>query len=124
MSSIRPAIRLDATTKKLEGVLDGAGTDVIFHVFYYDLLSNAETQPTIGSSGSTASNGATDVTICAAPNANSTRNIDCIIVYNGNAATKIATVQIDISGTNYILFYETLLTKQTFMWTPNKMAIM
>lgn len=118
MSSIRPALRLDSTTETLEGVLDGAGADVIFTVCWFDLLANAETQPVRGSTTITASNGATDVTIVAAPNANVTRNIDLIIVYNGNAATKIATVQIDVSGTNRILFKQSLLTTETFMWTP------
>lgn len=118
MSSIRPAIRLDATTKTLEAFLDGAGTDVMFTVSFYDLLANAETQPTRGSSKETASNGTSDVTICLAPSANVTRNIDMVRAYNGNAATKIVTIQIN-NGSDIGQWQQQLLTKETFEWTPD-----
>lgn len=120
--SQRPALRLSSTTQTLEGVLDAAGTDVIFTVCYYD-TSGDSNQPDRGTGVSVASTGATDVTLLAAPAQNVTHNVDMIIVYNGNAATRVATVQIDVSGTNRILFKQSLLTTETFMWTPDSVQI-
>lgn len=117
-----PALRLSSTTQTLEGVLDAAGTDVIFTINYYDTMGESN-QPDRGTGVSVASTGATDVTLLAAPTQGVTHNVDCIIVYNGNAATRVATIQIDVSGTNRILYKQSLLTTESFTWTPTSRDI-
>lgn len=109
------AIVLDTTAKTLEGFLDAAGTDVIFTVSWRDELSNSTTQPSRASGTETASNGATDVTICAAPPANVTRNITMVRAYNGNSATRVVTIQIN-NGADRIQWKQSLLTTETFEW--------
>ena len=111
-------IRLPKSTTKLEFKLDAAGTDVIANVFYYDVKArtkpdNSEYQ---GSWQGTASAGTTETTICSAPADNVVRNIDTIQIYNGNAATKIVTVQIDDGGTNTILLVKSLTTGQNLIY--------
>lgn len=111
-------IRLTKTTTKLQLVLDAAGTDVIANVFYYDVKArskpdNSEYQ---GAWLKTASNGTTDVDICAAPDANTIRNIDTITVYNGNAATRVVTIKIDDGGTDGTLISKSLTTLQNLVY--------
>lgn len=111
-------IRLDKTTTKLEMVLDGASTSVKSSVFYYDVSAKTKTDNSeyMGARQTGTSNGTTDVTICTAPNANAVRNIDCIHIYNGDAATKIVTVKIDDSGTEVILLVKSLTTTQSLIY--------
>ena len=112
-------IRLDKTTTKLEGVLNDTGADVIFTVSWFESTQeSADNQPTRGATTITASNGTTDVTIAAAPLINVTKNIDYICVYNGNAATRIVTIQIDDGGTNRIQVAISLATTESAVWTP------
>lgn len=111
-------IRLTKTTTKLQIVLDAAGTDVIANVFYYDVRAmakpdNSEYQ---GAWQATASNGTTDVDICAAPGNNIVRNIDTIHVYNGNAATRVVTIKIDDGGTDKTLLVKSLTTGQNLIY--------
>lgn len=111
-------IRLTKTTTKLQLVLDNTGADVITNVFYYDV--KARTKPDgseyQGAWQSTASNGTTDVDICAAPASNVIRNIDTIHVYNGNAATRIVTIKIDDGGTDKTLLVKSLTTGQNLIY--------
>lgn len=111
-------IRLIKTTTKLQAVLDAAGTDVLINVFYYDVKArtkpdNSEYQ---GAWTYIASNGTTDVDICAAPASNVVRNIDTIHIYNGNAATRVVTIKIDEGGTDKTLLVKSLTTGQNLVY--------
>lgn len=112
-------IRLTKTTTKLEVKLDNTGTDVIINTFYYDIKDrikpdNSEYR---GAWTVTASNGTTPVTACAAPDqANTIRNIDTIQIYNGNAGTRIVTIQIDDGGTETALLVKSLTTGQNLIY--------
>ena len=111
-------LRLNKTTTKLQIVLDAAGTDVITNVFFYDVSARTKTDNSEyqGAWQKAASNGTTDVEICAAPEANTIRNIDTIQIYNGNAATRVVTVQIDDGGANTILLVKSLTTGQNLIY--------
>ena len=110
-------MRLNTTTRKLEAVLDAAGTDVIFTVCSTD-MGDALNFRDRGLTTITASTGATKVTILAAPNPNTSRNVEFLTAYNGNAATRIVTIQIDDNGTTRILNAISLLTTESATWTP------
>lgn len=114
---MKPAIRLDSTTRKLEALLNDTGTDVKFTASWYDQTAQ-DVQPTRGSTTLIASNGTTPVTIVAAPPQNVTRCVDYICAYNGNGATRIATFQIDDGGTDYIQTAISLATTESAVWTP------
>ena len=98
--------------------LDGASTSVIANVFFFDV--KARTKPDnseyMGSWQTAVSAGTTDVTICNSPDVNTVRNVDTIQVYNGDAATKIVTIQIDDGGTNSVLIVKSLTTGQNLIY--------
>lgn len=111
-------IRLPKSTTSLEFKLDAAGTDVIANVFYYDVKArtkedNSEYQ---GAWTGTASAGTTETVICAAPAANTVRNIDTISIYNGNVATRVVTIYIDDGGANTIQIVKSLTTGQHLIY--------
>lgn len=111
-------LRLNKTTTKLQIVLDAAGTDVITNVFFYDVSARTKTDNSEyqGAWQKAASNGTTDVEICAAPEANTIRNIDSISIYNGNAATRVVTIKIDDNGTDTVLISRSLTTLQNLIY--------
>lgn len=111
-------LRLNKTTTKLQIVLDAAGTDVITNVFFYDVSARTKTDNSEyqGAWLATASNGTTEVDICAAPASNVIRNIDTIHVYNGNAATRVVTIKIDDGGTDKTLLVKSLTTGQNLIY--------
>lgn len=115
---ITSVIRLNKSTTKLEFKLDGAGTDVIANVFYYDVKARAKPDNSEyqGAWQGTASAGTTETTICSAPDNNVVRNIDTIQIYNGNVGTKVVTVQIDDGGANTILLVKSLTAGQNLIY--------
>lgn len=109
-------MRLNTTTRKLEAVLDAAGTDVIFFVESTDVGDTVNFRDR-GLTTITASTGATKVTICPAPNQGVSRNIEHVTAYNGNAATRIVTIQIDDNGTTRIRYAISLLPTESAEWS-------
>lgn len=114
-------IRLDTTTKKLEIKLGGSHTTTAPKVTtsYYDVrstekLDNSEYRYT---STISTTNGTTDVTIVAAPGqVGTTRNIDGIIVYNGDSVSATVTIKIDDGGTETTLINKTLTSAQSLFY--------
>ena len=100
------------STDTLESFLGGAGTDK-FIVIYYDVtdkdkLDNAHYKR---NRQITASNGATDVTICDAPKTAYVRHIEEIYYLATGAVT--VTVQYDVSGTESPFITQTLAATET-----------
>lgn len=111
-------LRLDTPTRKLEALLDNTGTEVIFTVSFKK-KTNKEIQSELGRTTITPSNGTNVVQICEAPNQSEVIEIDLINVYNGNAATRVFTIQIDDNATDRILAAISLATTESACWTPD-----
>ena len=101
-------IYLDSTLLKLEAILAGAvaANQPEAHVHFREIPS--QTKPTfeeyLGATKRTATNGANDVTICAAPGAaGRTRNIDTVSIYNKDTANVTVTVKTDDGTTEFII---------------------
>jgi hypothetical protein len=111
------AIKLDSENRSLEALLDAAGTDVIFTVGFRDEIGGGVIPR--GSTKITPSSGTGAVTICSAPSKEGiTREIDFISAYNGNAATRVVTIQIDDNATDRIHAVISLATTESAVWTP------
>lgn len=114
-------IRLDTPTKKLEIRLSGVHTTTApkVTVSYYDVRSTEKLDNSEYRYNSTTSttNGTTDVTIVAAPGqVGTTRNIDGIIVYNGDTVSASVTIKIDDGGTETTLINKTLTSAQSLFY--------
>ena len=119
-------IVLDLTTDTLEGDMDNAGADVIYTVVFSD--NYGDERPQRLAKQVTPSNGTTAVQICSAPGlapaatgsgiASVSRQVQLINVYNGNAATRIVLVSINMNATIRTLVQQSLTTLQTLQWTP------
>ncbi len=64
-----------------------------------------------------ASNGATKVTIIGAPSANQTRIVEWVNIYNGDSVTRTITVNLDVNGTDRILWSASLTAGQTLTYS-------
>ncbi len=95
-------IRLDNTTRTLQIVLGGAITtnQLPVVVCYSDQTTTA--YPGLTQTANT--NGTTPVTICSAPAASTTRDVDYLNVRNIDTASATATIRYNDNGTIYQLF--------------------
>lgn len=111
------AIYLEGTTQSLEAYLGGAitTTNPTYAISYQDITSSGMTIPQSTSNGSL--NGVTDVTILSAPAASTTRQVAYLNIYNADDAVATVYIQIDISGTERLLFSSTLNPGQSMEWT-------
>lgn len=98
---------LNATTKKLEVVLGQAVTTNQLPV----VTSWRDVTTTDFTPGSDIvnTNNTTDATIVAAPAASTQRIVDYIGVYNNDTTAKDVSINLDVSGTNYLLIKVNLL---------------
>ena len=111
-------MNLDVTLK-LEAVLGGAvsANQPEVHVDYVDW--NREGQQTPPATSRSALNGATDVTILAAPVQNPVREPIEVSIYNKDTANVTVTVKTDDGTTERIIVKRTLTTLQTLLWKKN-----
>lgn len=107
---------LDATTKSLEIKLSGAvaTNQLPCNCEWVDVTTTAFTP------GHTdvATNGATAVTLCAAPSSSTQRVIKHINVYNKDTAAVTVTVQYNNNSTLRELLVMALAVGQTLTWSP------
>jgi hypothetical protein len=115
------SIVLDATTKKLELVLGGAVTtnELQWVTNYAD---KAATSFVPGSSDG-VSNGATEVTIAAAPGADEQRLVNMINVYNTDTVDAVVTIKLDNDGTDRTLVITTLDSGDTLQYANDKWRV-
>lgn len=108
-------IILSATTHSLVAVLDGAPTTTQPRalVSFRDITTTTYT-PT---STATQLNGATPVTLCAAPSASHQSVIDFVSVFNGDTDAVSLTISFDISGTLTTLWRGVLAAEETLTFT-------
>jgi len=97
---------LDATTKSLEVRLAGAvsANQLPVTAYYTDITTTLYTP----GSNDTQSNGATAVTIVAAPAASTQRHVESISVYNADTAAATVTIQLNNNSTLRIITKVTL----------------
>lgn len=100
------------TTTSLEFSIDAGTTGVSFAASAYDDTGSAITP--IPSTGT--SNGATPVTIVAAPSSGH-RIIKSANLYNGDAVARTVTLRLDVSGTDRVILVETLLPGERLTYT-------
>lgn len=116
-------ITLDLTTKKLELVLGAAHTTNALEacVFYYDVPRQAIDRYTEFLPGSflTTSNGTTTVTLLAAPDSLSVRNVTDISVYNKDTIEQSVTVKVDYSATDYIIVKAPLRPGESLLYNKD-----
>ena len=106
-------IRLDRTNRTLGIVLGGAVATNQLNVIVSGIErgpSSASTQvPVIGFTQIATTNGATDVTICAAPGVTGrVREIESIYFRNRDTAAVTVSIEYDDNGTDYVLYSATL----------------
>mgnify|MGYP003598678107 CR=1 FL=1 len=111
------AIYLDATNQSLEAYMGGAAssTNPTYVVSWQDVTSSGMTIPQSSTNGSL--NGATDVTILAAPGASTTRQVAHINIYNADDSIVNIYVQKDVGGTEYGLIAVQLNPGNTLEWS-------
>lgn len=102
-------IILDATTKSLEVKLTGAvtTTELVWHADAIDYLDSDQSVSDLAETDG-LSNGATAVTMVAAPAAAHTRHVRALTVYNQDTAAAVVTIQINNGGTKRIVWKGTL----------------
>lgn len=110
-------ILLDDTDKLLEIVLAGAHATTAppFTSSYTDINQSTFAVSAMGELDGVA-NGATDVTVVAAPGATTTRKVQHLSVYNVDTAAVVLTVQLDHGGTNRIVWKGTLAVGDTLIY--------
>ena len=103
------------STDTLESFLSGAGTDKVI-VIYYDVPDRQKDDNSEYKRNRqiTASNGATDITCCDAPQQGYTRNIE-EIYFNPTGAITI-TIQYDVSGAESAFITQTLAANETLIY--------
>lgn len=108
-------IRLDSTTRKLQVVLAGAVTtnQLPVVVSYSDQTSSTYN----GATQLAVTNNTTEVDICSAPPAATTRDVDFIQVQNTDTVPATVTVRVDAGGTNYDLKKVTLAAGESLTYT-------
>lgn len=109
-------IILDATTKTLEVILNGAVTtnQLDYHVDFVDLDASFVISTASESDGT--SNNGTAVTMLAAPAANHTRQVKFLTVYNKDTVAAVVTVRINNNGTFRNLVKTTLAVGDTLQY--------
>lgn len=109
---------LDATTKKLELVLEQVVTlfDPLFVVAYADWDATTYT-PGVALG---ASNGSTTVDLLAAPASGFQRRVNSITIENRDTDTHTITVKMDVSGTEYIIIRCPLLANESLCYNEAK----
>lgn len=110
---------LDSTAMKLDGVLAGAADPApTFHVGYVvHAVSGAVSKPALSRG---AFNGATDVTLLAAPGtAGEVREVLFASIYNGDNASIVVTVKTD-DGTERTVLAVTLLTLEQLLYEKGR----
>jgi hypothetical protein len=102
-------LALDATTKSLEIKLAGAiaTTQCPFVAAYVDLNQTTFAATASGEADGTT-NGATAVTVLAAPSATTTRKLNYLSLVNVDTAPVVAAVQVNNAATKRIVFQATL----------------
>jgi hypothetical protein len=105
---------LDATTKSLEIDLAGAvsANELPVTAHYTDITTTLYTP----GSNDTQTNGATAVTIVAAPAASTQRHVESISVYNADTAAATVTIQLNNNSTLRIITKVTLQPGETFFY--------
>ncbi len=108
-------IILDATTKSLEVVLGGAvaTNQLPFTAGYTDMVASPAF---VESDGQT--NGATAVTLVAAPVANVQRTVNHLSLFNADTAAVTATIRLNNNGTLRKIFVATLASGDNLGYTP------
>ena len=108
-------IRLDTTNRTLKLYLGGAHATAPLQavVSYSDQTSTTY----LGSTQLTNSNGTTAVTICSAPSASTTRDIDMVSVLNTDTASQVVTIELVDTSTAYLLSTVTLLVGEKLTYT-------
>ena len=106
-------LRLDRTTRSLGIVLGGAVATNQLNIIVSGVeripSAAATLAPVIGFTQIATTSGATDVTICAAPQVNGrVREIESIYFRNRDTAAVTASIEYDDNGTDYIIFTATL----------------
>lgn len=111
---------LSATTHSLKILSDAtaATTEPIYNVAFNDHTSAGMTLPQSSTQGSLT--GTTAVTVVSAPAASTTRQIAFLTVYNADTATRIITVQKDVSGTNLIIVKVSLSAGETLEFSRER----
>lgn len=113
-------IKLDTITRSLQIVLTAAKTanDMPVVVSYTERTATATT--TTEGTQLASSNGTTPVTICAAPTSSTiVRSVEHISVKNADTASKIVTINLLDTATNYALVTVTLAVGDELTYTAN-----
>lgn len=112
---------LDATTKKLEFHLGGAVTtnELPFVVGYVDILTTDMSLSAV-SSNEGASNGATAVSLIAAPAASHSRQLKYLSIQNRDTVAATVTVNVDISATDRNVAVFTLAANDTLFYEDGR----
>lgn len=108
-------MQLDTTTKSLEFLL--GGTVTTNHLPYVVSFLDIPTVTPVLESGDGVDNGATAVTVVAAPASNVCRKIQYLNIYNQDTVSQTVTVQLNDNGTKRIFSKTTLAVGSTLMWT-------
>ncbi len=110
-------IILDATTKSLEIKLGGAiTTNQLTCVASYVDINNSTILITGISENDVLTNGATAVTIVAAPAANTSRELKSLSIQNTDTVSQTVTVQYNNNGTKRPIVVQALTTGQTLIY--------
>lgn len=100
------------STDKIEAFLDiNTTTTVSYYANYMDTTGDDPKK----SAGYI--NGTTDSDIVAAPAADE-RLIKYLNIYNGHSVAVVVTIQLDVSGTEYVLYKASVGVGQTLIYTP------
>jgi hypothetical protein len=107
---------LVATTEKLQVELGGAITtlELTIDVTYVDLLSSDQSLSAVGAFHGVTS-GATPVDVVAAPASGHTRTVQKVSVYNRDSVAATVTIEVNVSGTKYIITKETINAGDTLV---------
>lgn len=106
---------LDTTTKSLELVLGSVATTANMPVVV-DYVDNTSTTFAPGSVD-TQSNGATPVTILAAPGSGVQRKVNALTLFNADTAAKVATIRLNNNATLRTIYSVTLQVGDTLGYT-------
>jgi len=110
-----PVIGLTSVNDTLE-VITGAALNTDYLITYVDTTSTTHTP---GSSQGTI-NSATTTTVLTAPAASTYRGVKLMTIVNRGTTAQTITVQKDVSATNYIIFYATLLASESLVYSADK----
>ncbi len=110
-------IILDATTKTLEAKLGGAiTTNQLTYVASYIDINQSSIVVTAMSEGDGVTNGATAVTIVAAPGATTTRQLKSLSIQNTDTVSQTVTISLNNNGTKQPIVVQILTTGQSLIY--------